>query len=121
MPTEALTAEEQVRSLRTIDLTGLDRIPGHPAYSNRDRRWKKRNEVWAIALRRRQTLSLDDTENVRELIKDISVGQGFWSVWMTVFADDADMCRRFREAFPGTAPDCWDETGAAICRPGGAI
>ena len=35
---------------RTIALTGLDRVPGHRSFSDRDRRWLKRREAWGVAI-----------------------------------------------------------------------
>jgi hypothetical protein len=40
---------------------------------------------------------------------------------MHVFADDPDMRRRFIDAFPGTARDCFDTSGNPVNRPGGRI
>ncbi|CAM2070565.1 TIGR02646 family protein [Sulfidibacter corallicola] len=37
-----------------------------------------------------------------ELIYDIAKRDGFWSVWMTVFADHEDMCRKLINGFKGT-------------------
>ena len=58
---------------------------------------------------------------MRRQITRTAVGIGFFSVWMTVFREDADMCRRFIKEFRGTDPCCFEkETGQpkdAIDRP----
>ena len=41
-------------------------------------------------------------EYTRQLAIKVALGAGFFSVWMTVFRDDEDMCRRLEQAFPGT-------------------
>lgn len=105
----------------TIDLTGLDRVPGHPKFSTRDRRWEKRNEAWGIALLARKDLQENDTQQLRNSIVREAISIGFWSVWMAVFFDDLDMRRRFVSWFPGTAVDCFDGNTQPIARPGGRI
>lgn len=44
-----------------------------------------------------------ENEGVRvELIVDLALATGYWSVWMTVFAGHRDVRLRLRKAFPGT-------------------
>ena len=43
-----------------------------------------------------------DDEISREYAVIIAQKTGFFSVWMAVFREDQDMCRRLVEAFPGT-------------------
>lgn len=106
---------------RTIQLTGLDRIPGHAKFSPRDRRWLKRHQVWGVALLSWRNLLSHDTEEMRQQILMTALSRGFFSVWMAAFRADTDMCRRFIQAFPGTAMNCFDQEGAPVQRPGGAI
>lgn len=106
---------------RTLELTGLDRAPGHPDYSDRDRRWFKRKEVWGVALLSFQMLQENDTPFMRQTIVFTAQSRGFWSVWMTVFQHDHDMRRRFIAAFPGTAVTCFAPDTTPIARPGGSI
>ena len=122
----SLSTRRKARAQRAIRLTGLDRLPGHPRFSASDRRWKKRHEVWELAERYRAKLelavrALQDTQELRESIVHIAVPRGFWSVWMTVFKNDADMLNRFINAFPGTSTDCFDANGVPIERPGNSI
>jgi uncharacterized protein (TIGR02646 family) len=117
----ALSDDKRERAQRTLALTGLDRLPGHPRLTPQDRRWLHRQEVWEIARRAHSRLESADTRSMRDQIRDTATGYGFWSVWMTVFADDVDMKRRFCTAFPGTAPDCFDGDFNPVPRPGGAL
>lgn len=106
----------------TIQLTGLDRVPGHPHYSDRDRRWHKRKEAWGVALLARQALAQNPSEELRVSIAQTALSRGFWSVWMAVFHDDLDMRRRFMNWFPGTASvECFDVLTNTMQRPGGQI
>ncbi|WP_426992833.1 HNH endonuclease [Methylomonas sp. CM2] len=107
---------------KTLLLTGLDREPTHPKFNIRtDERWHERNTAWGKAERAKFNLQRQPTEVMREQIIDTATSTGFWSVWMTVFQDDADMRRRLIEAFHGTCPSCFDADTQPIQRPGGRI
>ncbi|MEP7218872.1 MAG: HNH endonuclease, partial [Bacteroidota bacterium] len=121
-PHPALSSRDRDRAMRTIELVGLDRRPGHPRYRKGDGRWQTRKNVWEIAHRYLHRLQGQDTLMLRESIVDIALGRGLFSIWMTVFEDDTDMRRRLIAAFRGTATDCFDATTfASIPRPGGQI
>jgi uncharacterized protein (TIGR02646 family) len=109
------------RAQRTLELTGIDRLPGHPRFSDRDRRWLKRFEAWSIALEVAELIQHNDSEAMRSLAVEVAKGRGFWSVWFTVFREDADMRRRLIADFQGTAADCFDDDANLIPRPGGAL
>lgn len=116
-----LTAEQIAKAARTLELTGLDRVPGHPRISDRDRRWLKRQEVWGVALNELKNLRENDTPQLRMSIVHVALSRGFWSVWMQVFSDDADMRRRLINSFAGTAKNCFDHNTVALPRPGGRV
>ena len=50
-----------------------------------------------------------------------AVSRGFWSVWLQVFRDDAEMRSSLIKWFPGTAADCFDSRGRPIPRAGGLV
>ncbi len=107
---------------RTLELTGLDRVPGHPSFSDRDRRWQKRMQAWSNAILSHSNLAIIDCPEMREQIIIAAKATGFWSVWYHVFVRDRDMCERLIKAFVGTARDCFDpQTLGVVARPGGAI
>jgi len=119
-PHPDLTPDVQARARRTIEMVGLDKNPlNDPQASNR--RWNNRREAWDMAERARQRLAAHDTERMRDQIVETAQAKGYWSVWMTAFADDADMRQRLITAFPGTAIACFDEHGLVVTRPGGRI
>jgi len=106
-----------------IELTGLDKEPGHPNLHKRptqtDYRWSDRKEVWDIAKAKlkklqNQELKNSDTEDIREIIVELAQATGMFSIWMKIFEDDIDMKRRFIEAFAGTKRECFDANGRAI-------
>ncbi len=118
---DALSPAQQATAEKTLQLTGLDREPTHPKLTRKDRRWFKRREAWGIALLAFHDLQKEPSEAMRRQIVNVAMGVGFWSVWMTVFAGDADMKRRFVMAFIGTALDCFDAEMNPVPRPGGRI
>lgn len=86
-----------------IDLVGLRKQPDTAEAS--DRRWMNRREAWDLAVRAKDRLAkcpTEFTDDMREQIVDTAHAKGFWSVWMTVFADDPAMRNRLLHALPGT-------------------
>lgn len=114
-----LSPQQRAVAQRTVELTGLDRVPGHPETSDRDRRWKKRLDVWGVAISARACLVRSDTPDVRLWILHTAISRGHWSVWMQVFHDDLEMRRDLIAWFPGTAARCFDGETRPIPRPGG--
>lgn len=119
----SLSITEQVIAKNTIDLVGLDRRPGHPQYNPvlADRRWQERLTALGIAQEALIDLQNNDTPQMRKQIIRTAQGQGFWSIWMTVFQNDPDMLNRFIDAFPGTCKSCFDISGNAIPRQKGRL
>lgn len=121
-PASTLDPHHKARALRTIELTGLNRWPYGPCEpSHDDNRWSLRREAWQKAQRARGHLRSQNTPEMRMQIVDTATSTGFWSIWMKVFDDDADMRRRFIEAFAGTSSCCFDATCQALPRPCGAL
>jgi hypothetical protein len=114
------TFQKQIAQ-NTLELTGLDREPTHPKLSKKDVRWKERNVAWGKAERARINLQSTPTESMRNQIIDTATSTGFFSVWMTVFADDFDMRQRLITAFKGTSQSCFDANTQPIHRTGGQI
>lgn len=103
-----------------IELVGLNKTPDNTRNAS-DKRWLNRREAWDSANRAKDRLAKADTHYMREQIVETACDRGFWSVWMTVFSDDADMLKRFITAMQGTCLYCFDlEHGCvAIPRPEG--
>ena len=101
-PNTDLPTHIQERVDRTIRLIGLDRTPGSGA-SRQDTRWSKRMETQSKAQRAKDNLRRADSLAMRDQIQDTIVSH--FSIWLSVFRDDPDMCRRIFQNFPGTS-DC---------------
>jgi uncharacterized protein (TIGR02646 family) len=112
---------QQAIAKNTLDLVGLDRKPGNPKITPADERWKERLVAVGMAQEALSDLQKNDTPEMRKQIMRTAQGQGFWSIWMTVFQNDPDMLNRFIQAFPGTCENCFDAKGKAIPRPKGRI
>jgi len=103
---------------RSISLTGLDKTLDMENAS--DRRWLARRDAWGRAKEALNWLRECDCEPMRKMIISAAEG-GYWSIWMTVFAQDEDMRRRFIHAWRGTAKNCFDEQGGPVPRPNGQL
>lgn len=115
-------AEEQAE--RLLDLVGLRRHGAFPGRqpAARDKRWKDREQVFAIAQKQRDILPRlpeETREEALQLIVDAAVGWGFFSCWLAVFHDNPAFCRQLIARMPGTAADCFDNSGIPIPRAGG--
>ncbi len=125
--TAHLTAIESSVMKRVVELVKLHRHPAEPRSedrpSPRDRRFKWRGQAWLKASKLLEVyLENRDDAVIRQLITDeIAPATGFFSVWMTVFREHPSMLRRFIDAFPGTAKDCFDADGSTTRRPGSRI
>lgn len=119
-----LNAEQQARARVLIDLVGLDRhsARGWPRPASRDKRWQQREELWAIVGKSVSAFeALGQSAEARSLIVDVAKGYGFLSVWLTLFDAYPDVKVALIDAFPGTAKDCFDDSGRALNRPGGVV
>ncbi|MEJ5218910.1 HNH endonuclease [Cognatishimia sp. D5M38] len=108
----------------TVRLIKLHRHPSEPAAQDRptrrDKRAELRRDVWEVATYVLGRYQADGT--IADLIAEhLAPAKGFFSVWMTVFADHPEMLNRFIDAFPGTARDCFNEDGQSQARPGGRL
>lgn len=97
---DSAPGSDQAKADELLNLVGLRKTPD--AREASDRRWLNRREAWELAVRARERLARCQSDDMREQIIETAQAKGFWSVWMTVFADDATMCERLLEAYPGT-------------------
>lgn len=121
---EALSATEYIRANATLQLTGIDRVPGGQALrepSAKDFRWRERERAWELATKYHGMLATSGSDALRAAVLDLALARGCFPIWYTVFADDADMLARLRAGFPRTALDCFDSQGRPVSRPGGAL
>jgi uncharacterized protein (TIGR02646 family) len=88
------------KAQKLLDLVGLDRVPGNSKYSFKDKRWEDRKKVWEIAnryLNKYKKCSCDI-----EIIMDLALAHGFWSIWMTTFQDYRVVQEALIKSFSGT-------------------
>lgn len=119
----AMTTGNDVTANDLLGLTGLDKA----ALNNPDEngkqvaldRVRQRMETWLYAQEALTSIQGQPDNNVlRDVVVTLAKASGFFSVWMTVFNDDADMRLRLINAFPGTAASgCFDLTSADAISP----
>jgi hypothetical protein len=111
-----LEAAARKRAEATLSLMGLDREPGHPDLSARDRRWRKRLEAWGKAIIAKKGIDSKGIETMGDSVAATAHSTGFFSVWMAVFADNPQMRNLLVNWFRGTAKDCYGGQGQSIPR-----
>lgn len=115
-----------VIAANTLALTGLDRSV-RQVFDENGRliaadRITQRMEAWLTARRAKDRLRRNPNEDLKDTIVELAAKEGFFSIWMTVFADVPEMRRRFIEAFPGTALDCFNANLDHVSpRPGNGL
>jgi hypothetical protein len=114
-----VTGIDFARTKAFIDLIGLDRIPGHPEYSNKDDRWDSRMKVADIAERQRFKYTRQATDI--ETIIDLAAATGYFSIWYTTFYAFEEVKHALINgvAFPGTDIQSFDPQNhyATLPRP----
>lgn len=98
---------ERRKAELTAEMVGLLKRPGVGLTSGQtraasDRRLQLRRQAWDEASISRKNLSKAPSEEMREQILISAAARGFFSVWLTVFREDADMVDRLIRAFNGT-------------------
>lgn len=107
------TGEVLNRARKLFELLEFDPLSSK---SNRDRRVRKRNEVYDVAQRNLKAwYELGHGESLKNVIVDSAKGYGFFSVWMEVFREEKEILEALIEAFPGTRRECFDESGKPKC------
>lgn len=92
----------------TMELVKLDRYPGLKEPTAKDKRYLKRSNAWNKAVETKNRLEQNPSQELEDTVVDLMCETGFWSVWMTVFEDDAHMRQRFIDAIQGTHKDSFD-------------
>jgi uncharacterized protein (TIGR02646 family) len=122
-PEAGLTPALLAKAQATIRLLGLDRFPGNAGRepTTSDQRWLRRQQAWEKAEWCREVLAAQDTVNVREMVVNLAMARGEFSIWWTVFAGDVDMRRRLRQAFLGTHGASFNANEDLVPRAGGQL
>lgn len=83
-----------------INLVGLDRIPGHPDLSNKDKRWSERIDTFNVA--QRYFSKYKNGHIDLETLIDFAKVKGYWSIWMETCKTDAAVINELVNKFPCT-------------------
>ncbi|MBX9633838.1 MAG: hypothetical protein K2X44_02560, partial [Magnetospirillum sp.] len=94
-------------------VTGLNDYALPQQNASTDFRVALRTEAWFRAMRLRQIFDQARGLNavsgfvLPRMMRDAMAATGFWSVWLTVFADVLSGEKTACDAFPGTASNGW--------------
>ncbi len=115
----SLSQPDRHKARKLIALVGLDRLPGHPYYSNNDKRWQERMNVYSLAERYLQKYESGQVSET--VVVDLAKAKGFWSVWMWVFDGHIAVKNMLISEFPGTCGQCFDNQANPVKRNGSEI
>ena len=122
-PVATLAAVLIGKARDTLALTGLDKkisvtLDEHGRQVALDR-VSQRMEAWAVAEEARSDVDANPGNvAVKCSVIRAAKAYGFFSIWMTVFSNDADMCNRLIDAFAGTRESgCFDPVTARPVSP----
>jgi uncharacterized protein (TIGR02646 family) len=120
---QAKAAGLEMAASRTLSLTGLDKKIAVAVDENGKQvaidRVSQRLEVWAIAEEAKHEVDTNPNNDalLRWVVKNAK-SSGFFSIWLTVFRDHAEMCNRLIETFKGTRDSqCFDPDSALPVSP----
>lgn len=114
IPASNLTPTNRQKALDTLALTGLDKAMRQSVDQEgrliAEDRASQRMQVWGIAEVAKGDIDAEpNNDRLKRQVVVNAVSNGFFSVWMAVFHNNADMRNRFIEAFAGTrASGCFD-------------
>jgi len=109
-----LDKKQMVMAANILSIPGLDK-PESTALDSAGiavfiDRVSQRRQVWLIAEESKKELAkAKRIEPMMKIIVDLALGWGYFSIWQTVYADDAEMRWLLIVAFPGTAKGCFDK------------
>lgn len=103
----ALKGQSKTKAQKLIDLVGLEMMPGVPDYKRKDKRWERRKNIWELAVRYYDKYQTELVTDV-QIIVDLAIATGFWSVWYSVFKGIPEILKPLIEQFPGTSLQCFD-------------
>jgi len=113
----------EAKAKRTLGLVGLDKKISQVVDENGKvvaiDRVSQRMQAWMLAqVAKDEVDSSPGNEAVRRLTVELAKASGFFSIWMTVFALDAEMRKRLVAAFDGTGQSgCFDPLNHQPCSP----
>jgi hypothetical protein len=105
---------------QTLKLTGLDKIP-KPLMDENEKivaldRVTQRMQAWSSAQTAQKLLAQTAQSNlIKDLVIELALATGFFSIWMKVFENDLDIRTRLINAFPATKNSgCFDDLGQSL-------
>lgn len=114
----ALSQTQQRQADATLALCGLDKAPSRVRDANGQfvaiDRYRQRMETWGIAVEAQRDLALLRSPAMIRAVCRTALGDGFFSVWMTVFAADPEVRQALIEGFKGTSAGCFDAHAATV-------
>lgn len=100
----SLIGDSKLHAQALLELVGLDKTPA--TSSPGDTRYRKREKDWKIATRYLKKYL--DNKVDEDIILDLVLNRGGWSIWFTVFKGCDAVRERLISGIPGTCALCFD-------------
>ncbi|MEZ9067636.1 HNH endonuclease [Vibrio atlanticus] len=122
VPSHQLTEAQKTLALETLKLVGLDK----PVQEYRDAndqlvsldRPSQRMEVLMSAQDALKNFKMAPVDPMKNIIVELALSTGYFSIWMRVFNEAPEMKVRFIEAFNGTCQSgCFDMANGSVFCP----
>lgn len=115
----AITAGLEQAATATLKLVGLDKALIRTLDANGRQvaldRKSQRMQAWLKAEIALQDLQENPSDVLMEYVAKLAIQTGFFSIWMTVFSHDVQMCNRLIDGFAGTRDSqCFDHNGRSV-------
>lgn len=116
----AIAAGIEQAATATLELVGLDKalirtldVNGRQVALDRK---SQRMQTWLMAKDAKQGLETSPFNiPLQECVVKLAVQRGFFSIWMTVFSHDTQMCNLLIDEFAGTRDSqCFDQNGRSV-------
>lgn len=93
-PKQGLSIAKVTIANKTINLMGLDRLPGTAKLpTEADTRWRSRKEVWDIAKKNYNSWTQARIPQMARVIANCALISGHYSIWYEVFDNEQDVLK----------------------------
>ena len=118
---DQLNAAQTKLAEDTLELVGLDKAINEVIDENGQLvaidRVAQRMHAWLVALDSKTDLEDLPTDGMRRQVVRTALGEGHFSVWMSVFEDDPATLEALIDNFKGTAKECFQSPDFAAISP----
>lgn len=99
-----LNSLSKAHATALLKLVGFDKSPSQSTPA--DKRCRERNDIWDMSTRYEK--KYETGEITIDIIMNMVISRGGWSIWFTVFKGHDDVLKALIDEIPGTCKSCFD-------------